>query len=147
MATGKGDRENSIRFALSPEEAGLILDQLPENDVELARSGGPGYEEVPDKVFRIAPLEDGAVSFIIDFEKHGVGGMMPDSQAGSGPGPLEVCASAGEFVVFRELVKSTIPTLTGWSEMLEIAINNRKEGAKPAGGPPPPSDDSFGLPF
>jgi hypothetical protein len=128
----------------------LLVDQLPEHDVELSRSGGPGLEEVPEKVFRAVPDGQEVVSFTVDFEKDGVGGKMSDSVNGDGPGPLRVDVSAGEFVVIRELIQKTIPTLVGWSEMMRIAIDSRIEGADtgPVGGPSPPSSsDSYGLPF
>lgn len=99
LGTISSARESKIRFGLSPEEVGLIIDQLPDHDVELARRIG-GYDmttgsaahDAPDKVLRLIPGNGGVVSFKVDFEKDGMGGMKnPGGDEGDTPvGPLEV---------------------------------------------------------
>jgi hypothetical protein len=114
-------RENVTRFALTPEEAGLVIARLPDNEVELSRRPGEFSttgtfsveDQVPTKVLRVSPMEGGGVCFRID------GGSPTDV------GPLQVVAQRGEFVVLREIMLSSIPQLVGWSSMLEIAIQNR----------------------
>jgi hypothetical protein len=121
---GKGLRESTTRFALTPEEAGLVIAKLPDNEVELSRRSGEFSttgtflsvaDQVPAKVLRISPVEGGGVCFRID------GGQSSPTDVD----PLQVVAQRGEFVVLREIMLSSIPQLVGWSRMLEIAIQNR----------------------
>lgn len=146
--------DNMIRFALSAEESGLALDQMPDHAVEFSRkqgayeSGSTAPELTPDKVLRIAPVEGGGVSFKVDYELDGVGGHTYESSTG----PMEVVAQRGEYVVIRQLILSSIPVLTGWSTLTEaglqhalhMASNTESRSGGTSGGPyVPPSDVPF----
>lgn len=132
---GGVNRDAQIRFGLSPEEVGLMLNQLPENEVNLTRrmnqgyvSGGVVSSEMPDKTLRIIPAaEGGAVQFLIDYEKDGVGSQPPGD--GGASGPLEVLAQLGEVEVMREIMRTSIPALTGWSALLEQTIQRSIDDA------------------
>ena len=139
---GGVNRDSQLRFGLSPEEVGLILDQLPNHPVELARRVPPGgengqgsiggvmSEDTPDKVLRITPGAGGSVSFRIDYEKDGVGGQSPAYGEDHASGPLEVTAQLGEVQVVREIIRSSIPALVGWTTMLEVAMRKSIEDAR-----------------
>lgn len=124
---GKTNRDNIIRFALSPEECGLVLDQIPKNQevVLLRRLSSEMGESLPDKVLYITPGQGGMVSFKADFEMNGVGGQ----QAGGGQspevvGPVEVVCQAGEVQVILSLIQHSIPHLVGWSTQMDIAMQD-----------------------
>jgi hypothetical protein len=126
-----------------------MLDQLPSNIVEFSRrpatlTGQPEFggntTDVPDKVLRITPGEGGSVSFLIDHELNGVSVAPPASKVSgtafsavtsetsstiTTTGPLVVVAQLGEFIVIRELLRSSIPILVGWNTMVEIAMQQR----------------------
>jgi hypothetical protein len=139
---GGVNRDSQLRFGLSPEEVGLILDQLPNHPVELARRVPPGgenghgsiggvmSEDTPDKVLRITPGAGGSVSFRIDYEKDGVGGQSPAYGEDHSSGPLEVTAQLGEVQVVREIIRSSIPALVGWTTMLEVAMRKSIDDAR-----------------
>jgi hypothetical protein len=139
---GGVNRDSQLRFGLSPEEVGLILDQLPNHPVELARRVPPGgengggsiggvmSEDTPDKVLRITPGAGGSVSFRIDYEKDGVGGQSPAYGEDHASGPLEVTAQLGEVQVVREIIRSSIPALVGWTTMLEVAMRKSIDDAR-----------------
>ena len=135
FSAGRVDRDNIIRFALSAEETALILDQIPENDVEFSRMGRTVGD--PEKVFRVEPTFDGngKIVFSVDFELDNIGGHSPDLSSSEGPGPLTVAVPPGEFVVLSELMRTTIPDMLSWSNMMDIAVNDRiKECQKSTGG-------------
>lgn len=114
--------------------------------MELSRSSNT-TEEIPDKILRISPEYD-SVSFVFDYELHGVGGQSPDGGQSEAPGPLRVVAGSGEFVVLQELMKETIPTLIGWPHMMDISLVNKVEAAqRDAIGNPPPRGGFHDLPF
>ena len=140
------DRESAVRFGLSAEEVGLLLHQLPQQHaVELVRKPAPseaGYDSpsVPHKVCQITPVpETAAVSFCIDFHVDGVGGH----QLQNVQGPLTVDLQAGEVQVMMEIMRSTLPTLVGWSTMSTIAVQKAVKDAQGAGAPP--LNDPFGF--
>jgi hypothetical protein len=127
--TGGFNRDEQIRFGLSPEEAGFLLHQLPDNEVEFVRripisegSSGAAAADMPEKIFRIIPGEGGQFSFKIDFEKDGVGGQTVGD--GTPLGPLEVVAQLGEYMVMREIMQKSLPSLIGWDLQLNIAMQN-----------------------
>jgi hypothetical protein len=128
---GKTSRDGAIRFALSPEECGLVLDQIPKNQpvVLLRRLPlSPEYDvgqELPDKVLHIVPGQGGMVSFKVDFELHGVGGQAAGgNQSPDVVGPLEVVCQAGEMQVMLSLIQTTLPHLVGWTTQLDVAIQS-----------------------
>jgi len=130
LPTGKLDTDSKLRFALNPEECGLLIDQLPNNPIELTRlpSMENSTESTPLKVFRASPAEGGAVNFLVDFELNGVGGQSPTtSVAGSLPpvGPLQITAQRGEYIVLQEIVRSSIPTLVMWDLKMQLAQEAR----------------------
>jgi len=132
---GKAIRDEQFRFALSVEEVGLLIDQLPNHEVQLSRSGDPSspiadytaeQTIMPTKILRVAPIEGGAVSFAINYELNaGVGGISDNK--GRPVNNAQVVAQRGEFVVMRELMRTSIPSLVSWSHMLEISMRNRIE--------------------
>ena len=133
------DRKNVIRFALSAEEIGYLLHQLPDNDVQFSRKQFPpeqqgtvmddGITETstePIKVFRMKSGEAGIVSLSVDYELNGVGGQQL-STVETGQGPMEVTAQLGEFQVIRELMRTSIPLLTGWETLTGVTMQRQME--------------------
>lgn len=122
------DRERQIRFALSPEEVALIIDQLPTGEVELVRR--PNQDEAvsyqnTEKVLRLVPKPGGIVLFQVGWEQDGV----PSVQQQQHQRPLEVNVQLGEFHVIKELMRTSIPTLVGWSTMVEMALQRNVQAA------------------
>ena len=129
-----------MRFALSAEEIGYLLHQLPENNVQFSRKtpmqrdpSAPlqageqdqtASENEPIKVFRMTPGEAGTVEFSVDYELNGQGGQQP-SAGDTGTGPMAVTAELGEFQVIREIMRTTIPQLIGWSTMTDILMQRQ----------------------
>jgi len=109
-------------FALSSEELGLVLSQVPTYRVELSRNSkqeqpplvdGAG-REVQAKVLTIEqPEHSTGYLFSLDFSRGGAG-------AGGIDRPLSVELQAGEFEAVRELFRFAIPHLTGWDALLRI---------------------------
>jgi hypothetical protein len=125
--------ETQIRFSLSPSEAGLLLHQLPDYPVELVRrlpvpGEAPGSAvvyntEMPNKVLRVTPRDGVEFVFTVDYEKDGVGGQHPSlSSTEAPPGPLEVVVQVGDYQVLREILRSSIPALTGFSTLMDVAV-------------------------
>lgn len=78
-----------------------------------------------DKVFRVTPQPAGAVQFRFDYEKEGVGGQCPADRSDlQGIAPLEIVLQRGDYVVVRELIKSSIPTITNWDFMLRMQVES-----------------------
>jgi hypothetical protein len=137
---GGFDREAQIRFGLSPEEVGFILNQLPENEVEFVRrlpADQPGMTtaDMPEKILRITPGEGGQFAFKIDYEKDNVGGQLVGGST-EPLGPLEVVAQLGEFVVMRHLMEQSLPSLIGWDVQTNFAMQNAMNLALQASGTP-----------
>lgn len=121
--TGKGIPDRALRFALSPQEAGLIIDQGQNETVEFSRAGFP--PNVVDKVFRVTPQEAGAVEFQLDYETEGLGGQSPTDRPDlEGMAPLGIVFQRGEYVVIRELMRNTIPTIANWDFMLRMQVES-----------------------
>jgi hypothetical protein len=114
-----------------------LLNQLPDNEVEFVRripaeTPGTTAADMPEKVLRITPGEGGQFAFKIDYIKDNVGGQ---SVGGAEPlGPLEVVAQLGEYVVLRELMKISIPSLIGWDVQTNLAMQNAMNLALQGGG-------------
>lgn len=135
---GKYDWENIVRFGLSAEEAGLVMNQLPHYKVELSRlssaslggdSAEDGYHhgvqvlsDAPEKVLTVEPGEHGVINFTLDYVRDGVGGQEPGYGQGGKAGPICVPVQAGEFEVIVNLMRHSIPYLTGWAQMMDIAM-------------------------
>jgi len=109
-------------FALSAEELGLVLSQVPTYRVELSRNSrqqqpplvdGAG-RDVQSKILTIEQPENSiGCLFSLDFSRGGAG-------AGESNRPLSVELQAGEFEAVRELFRFTIPHLTGWDALVWI---------------------------
>ena len=141
---GRPSHKDHVRFALSVEECGLILDQISKNKaVSLSRKipSNSDYtssviDNIPDKVLYMTPGQGGMASFKVDFERNGVGGQ----QAGPGHkcpdviGPLEVIVQAGELQVILALIRDSIPLLSGWSTAVDISMQGAIRRALQQGG-------------
>ncbi|GAX14410.1 hypothetical protein FisN_11Hh131 [Fistulifera solaris] len=120
---GKGIPDKSLRFALAPQEAGLLIDQQRNETVEFSRTGFP--PNVVDKVFRVSPHEAGAFQFLIDYENEGRGGQSPSDRPDlEGIAPLGIVLQRGEYVVLRELMRNSIPTIANWDYMLKMQVES-----------------------
>jgi hypothetical protein len=123
------EKESQLRFGLSAEEVGLMLDQLPANIVEFSRrpptttgyAGATQQSEfgaiaatntntadMPDKVFRITPGEGGSVSFLIDHELNGV----------SVPPPSSTASVSNDYAVVSASSSTTTTTTSGPLEVV-----------------------------
>jgi Whirly transcription factor len=98
-ADGKYVWTDMIRFGLSVEECGLLVNQLPHYKVEFSRAPQKLLAQTnnmmePDKVLTVEPAELGAVDFTIDFVLNGIGGQTPPPNEGSQVSPqVSICAS------------------------------------------------------
>lgn len=148
VTTGGVDREKQIRFALSAEEVGLLLDQLPNREVEYVRK--TPEDQVSDtnkalKVLRITPGSGGQFSFKVNFENDTEGDDVPSSVADHSSKELEAVLELGEYMVVRQLMQESIPALTGWSVQLQLAM---QAAVRNAGQPPPYQEGpSSSVPF
>jgi hypothetical protein len=50
------------------------------------------------------------------------------------PGPIQLQVQAGEFEVMASLMRYSIPSLTGWSQMLNVASQNQVSETLSGGG-------------
>ena len=147
--------QEQLAVALSVEEVGLLVNQLPSFPVEIARDGPrPGTEgtgnneygmqkqqgaeisDAPDKVLSFTPGEGATVTVKIDFVKDGVGGQLSAAEPNSSRAPMSVLCHAGEFEVIRTLLQSSIPHLIGWDTMVTVGVNDslQKGGSGNDGG-------------
>jgi hypothetical protein len=112
----------------------LILNELPENNLELlrrpqtaahsygsnTRMSGSASDDLPIKVVRISPGEVGTVSYRYSLERDGVELQSPN---GDDPNdPLEVVLQSGEQVVIQELLKWSIPYLCAWPTLVDVSL-------------------------
>jgi hypothetical protein len=135
--------DEKIKFALSVEEIGLLISQLPHYPVTLTRTvggdqnrgfNGDSYNlvsstsnETMDKVLTAEPGDGAIIKFRIDYMKDGVGGQIPPAAATneiSSSAPLEVVVEAGEWEVMLAIFKESIPHLLGWNKMMSIGVEN-----------------------
>jgi len=149
-SSGRFVNDEKEMFALSVEEIGLLLNQLPKNNaVELVRQGGlmgnrlgRGYDhDTPDKVFRAFPGDGATVKFEFDYVKDGV--SQPLGGGNSTMMPIEVTAQAGEFEVIKEIFRNSIPYLTGWNAMMDIQSKYAIQSAS-SGRPNQAGGSAFG---
>lgn len=83
--SGRFSWDTPIRFALSPEEAGLLIAKIPKLEtvefVRKAQSDSYQFSDISvgsaEKVFRAIPKQDGSVLFAVDYETNGMGGQEP----------------------------------------------------------------------
>ena len=127
-------------MALTVEEGGLLVNQLPMHEVEISRSGNsnqggrgggeyslapePEISDAPDKVLTVTPGDGATVTFTLDFVRDGVGGQLSPLEDNSRHAPMEVVAQAGDFEVLKRLMEASIPQLLGWNNMMDIAIES-----------------------
>lgn len=129
----------------------MILHQLPQQQsVELSRK--PAADEslydgptAPQKVCRVIPSPNLAtVDWAVDFEADGTGGQVMQNNV---RGPLSVTMQAGEVQVALEIMRTSLPSLVGWTTMTDIAIrktvSDAQSGGGGSGGSPPV--DPFGF--
>ena len=151
--TGKYQWNDSVHFRMTVEEIGFILSQVPNSyQVEICRKGYYDYDndnndnddedmdrykgiiqtDVPDKVLTITPQAGSSVLFKADMVLNGNGGQS--SPPSSIQYPLIVHVQAGEFEVMKELLRFSIPHLTGWNVMMNIstdaALHRCKDASK-----------------
>lgn len=135
--------DEKIGFALSVEEIGLLISQLPHYGVTLSRKlggdqtsgfNGASYDLVSsttnesiEKVLTATPGDGATIIFRVDYMKDGVGGQLPPASAtneGSRSAPLEVAIEAGEWEVVLSLFRESLPYFCGWNKMMDIGIAN-----------------------
>ena len=139
------DRDSALRFALSAEEVGLLLDQLPKQQaVTLVRQPTSSESMVesstttPHKVCSITPLpETSTVEWKIDFEVDGVGGQVVQPSV---QGPMEVTMQAGEVQAVLAIMRCSLPALLGWAPLQDMAVQKSIQLAIKGGNP---SGDSY----
>jgi hypothetical protein len=132
---------------------------------------GIASDGIPNKVLKATPGEGGTVKFSIDYVLNGVGGQSPGpGQEGKvrlivdkldlsllheswshwvslisylQAGPLEVEVQLGEFEVIKALLKDSIPSLVGWSQLVDKSVQNAIADAFGGGG----GGSARGVPF
>jgi len=133
--------DKPLRFALSPEEVGLVLTRMRQGKpVEIHRrnpnnsiggSGGGGVSQPPPsqggqnslKVFRVEPLTSGGVRMVCDYEFDGQGGQL-SPEPNESQGPLMMDLLVGETEVIQSILEYSMPRLTGWTVMLDQSIDH-----------------------
>lgn len=138
--------DEKVGFALSVEEIGLLISQLPHYGVTFNRKvggdqstgfNGGSYDLVTtstndsiDKVLTVQPGDGATITFRIDYMKDGMGGQLSPASAtneSSRSAPLEVTVEAGEWEVLLSLFKESLPYFCGWNKMMDISIVNAIE--------------------
>lgn len=120
--------DRPLRFALSPEEIGLVVARLKQGQSVEVNRRTQGFEYDQDggsilKVFRAVPLDGGSVKMICDYEADGQGGQAPPDSNES-QGPLGIDLMVGESQVVQSIMECSIPQLTGWSTMMDHSIDS-----------------------
>jgi hypothetical protein len=103
---GTVSRNEQLRFSLSPEEAGLLIGQLPTTEVELFRV--PSNESLaPDKVLRVIPSNTEILFKIECTSPNPIHPVDSIEEPTSTPrsGMLEVAVQCGEYAVSFRVVK------------------------------------------
>jgi len=144
--------QEQLTMALTVEEVGLLVNQLPMHAVEISRAGsnqmqsrgvgGGEYSlapeaevsDAPDKVLTVTPGEGATVTFAIDFVRDGVGGQISPLDENSRHAPMEVVAQAGDFQVCKHLMEASIPQLLGWNSMMDIGVQSMISRSGGGGG-------------
>jgi hypothetical protein len=103
-------------IALSPEEIGLIISQLPDLGVQIAREGRDGSDaqsdKRPGKVLTVVPSVDSSISFeLASVDEFGNNKSM------------EMIMEAGEYEVIKSVWRAALPSLTGFDTILKMAVD------------------------
>eukprot|EP00550_Attheya_septentrionalis_P009154 CAMPEP_0198286752 /NCGR_PEP_ID=MMETSP1449-20131203/5731_1 /TAXON_ID=420275 /ORGANISM="Attheya septentrionalis, Strain CCMP2084" /LENGTH=276 /DNA_ID=CAMNT_0043984541 /DNA_START=142 /DNA_END=972 /DNA_ORIENTATION=+ len=124
---------DKIRLALSVEEIGLVINQLPHFPVEISRplyagqdddtnshfsGSGPVIGDMPEKVFKAIPGEGATITLSIDYVKDGIGGQYGEDGKTA---PIEITVQVGEFEVMKSILKESIPFLTGFTALMKLS--------------------------
>ena len=141
---GKGGYiwDQKLSFAMTTEEIGLCLSQLPHYAVSFSRivggnnnvgKNGVEYEligattnENIEKVLTLTPGEGATITISIDHEKDGVAGYMIKGLKSSA---MTIVIQAGEWEVLSTLLRDILPSLSGWTQLTDIQINNAIQNA------------------
>jgi Whirly transcription factor len=129
--------DKPLRFAMSPEEVGLVLARIRQGQsVEIHRRGGFGgappttsttttiqQQHVPLKVLRVAPLPGGGMRIVCDYELDGHGGQEPPEPHES-QGPLGIDLMVGETQVVQSIMDYSLPRLSGWATLLDHSMEH-----------------------
>mmetsp|Transcript_6705 Transcript_6705/g.7580 ORF Transcript_6705/g.7580 Transcript_6705/m.7580 type:complete len:289 (-) Transcript_6705:303-1169(-) len=128
-----------IKFALSVEELGLMISQLPFHQVRFVRQlnsmdgdgmNGSRYntitnDESIEKTLTLTPSDGAAIMLELDYMKNGVGGQLPPMNTGeSTTAPQHILLQAGEWEVIRAIVQDSIPSLAGWKLLMDVAAKD-----------------------
>lgn len=102
------DYNSPHHFALSGEEGGLALSQLPARSVRLERSQGFEAVAIERKVLEMSPSDGESVKISVRTEDINTGASLTD---------LSIQAEAGEWMVLQEIIRSSIPDVVGWAAL------------------------------
>jgi len=110
-----------MAVALSAEEVGLILNQLPELSVRIFRKGlNNDYNQEPDKVLSVTPSTGSSVTFQLNMlEEDG----RDSEQFSSGNQMYEVNVQAGEYEIIKNLCQQSLTHLVGWDTLVKVETN------------------------
>jgi len=128
-------------IALSPEELGLVLSQIPKNlSVRIFRDGSSrsynsggyssGGQGTFDKILTISPSStgSGSVSFgLTPIDEHGR--SIEDNQHGIPP-PMEVEVQAGEYEIVKSICNSSLTSLNGFDALLKCEMDYALQQAR-----------------
>ena len=109
--------EQRLFFAMSPEEVGLAVSQLPGSPVKLQRSFNT---TLPLKVLNIQPSDGESVMFNLQLCDHISGSVLAPGTDGNEVTEASMRLQAGEFAVLRSVMENLIPTLIGWNVLSEM---------------------------
>lgn len=139
--------DEKINFALSVEDIGLMISQLPHYGISLARRlgdntagmNGKSYNlvsntnETTEKIFSAKPGDGATILFKLDYVKDGHGGQLPPPSAPterSSAAPIEFEVQAGEWEVVASVMKESLPYLVGWNQLMDISSQNAMADAE-----------------
>lgn len=107
-----------MAVALSAEEVGLILNQLPDSSVRIFRKGAHNdYNHEPDKVLSVNPGTGSSVNFQLNMlEEDG----RNSEQFPIGSQMYEVNVQAGEYEIIKTLCQQSLTHLVGWDALLKV---------------------------
>jgi len=98
----------------------------------VASDGSSNSRSFGEKIMRLTPSDGGVVSFRVEASD----GATTDSiTSDDGKQALQVDIQLGEFEVIREIMRSSIPLLVGWTTQATIAVQkNVDDAVNQAGG-------------